>query len=42
MASTPLRFVKATGALSVNGKGFGLLGGRVPVALVPGLVAKPA
>jgi len=26
----------------VNGKGFGLLGGRVPVALVPGLVAKPA
>lgn len=26
----------------VNGKGFGLLGGSVPLALVPGLVAKSA
>jgi len=26
----------------VNGKGFGLLGGYVPVALAPGLAAKPA
>jgi len=41
MAFSPLRSKKATGALCVNGKGFGLLDGSVPVALAPGLVANP-
>jgi len=38
----PLRGSKPAREPGVNGKGFGLLGGCVPMALVPGLAAKPA
>jgi hypothetical protein len=37
----PLRGSKPAREPGVNGKGFGFVGGFVPVALAPGLAAKP-